>query len=182
MMCPQCSKADDVSRIDTEGKFHFCLKCNYTWAISEKGTKKENKKSDMSFRGLPVAQQFLQNLCKIERLPPEIKASMEAQLTTLLMEQWVDGMRAGQVASIVHAMDHYRKKEPVVEDTPEPKDYQTVVKVPTKVIRKGVGITEEEYETSLEKLAELLYHIGEGKVDRATLDLDNKRMSLEGPI
>jgi len=174
MKCPRCSQSKDVTRVDSDGKYHLCIKCNFSWAT---GKETEEKAADVNFRGLPTSQQFVEAFAKIENLDPVIKSAMEAQLTGLLMEQWIEGMKAGQLASIVHAKEYYKDKEC---PTPVEKFQQLmeICGVGTKIIHtEGTNSSEDSISIAAQVYDSLGLYVSHIKA--ATLNVDTRTMSLE---
>lgn len=105
MICPKC-KSKIVQPITEDKQKFYCVDCNYSW-------KKENSDKEpegtLEFNGIPAARQIFEVLTKGQEFTPEFRAALESQVTALLLDQWFEGMKAGQMASILYAKEHYGK-------------------------------------------------------------------------
>lgn len=105
MICPKCESAK-TQHIDHEKKAFLCVECNYAW-------KKENGPNEpsgtLAFNGVPEAQKIFQILTQGQKFTPEFQAALESQITAILFDQWFSGMKVGQIASILYAVEHYGK-------------------------------------------------------------------------
>lgn len=105
MKCPSC-KSPRVQQITDDGLRLYCVDCNHAW---KKETPTENPSGEMSFNGVPAAKQIFEALTKGQNLTPEFRAALESQITAILLDQWFNGFKAGQMASILYAKEHYGK-------------------------------------------------------------------------
>ena len=100
MKCTRCNK-NNTSKIDQDGRYIYCLDCNFTFK-----TAVVVKTGTVEF---PTSK-FLDDVKKMELASPQERAILEAGLTGEFMEQWFEGFKAGQMASIVHARKYYDGK------------------------------------------------------------------------
>ena len=105
MVCPKC-KSKKVQPITDDKKRFYCVDCNYSWKFEN-----ENKepKGNLIFNGIPTAKQLFMALTKGQVFTPELRAALESQITALLLDQWFEGFKAGQMASILYAKEYYGK-------------------------------------------------------------------------
>ena len=102
MTCPKCGspKTQPISEI------HFyCVNCNHTWSTNNK----EEPKGTLDFTGAVTAKRIFEVLTKDQEFTPEFRAALETQITAIIFEQWFEGFKAGQMASILYAREHYGK-------------------------------------------------------------------------
>lgn len=105
MTCPKC-KSQKVQPVTSDGNRLYCVDCNYAW-------KKENGKNEhegnLNFEGFPKARQIFDALTKGQSFTPEFRAALESQISAIILDQWFEGFKAGQMASILYAKEHYGK-------------------------------------------------------------------------
>lgn len=106
MICPKC-KSKNVKPITDDKKRLYCVTCNYSWK-PENGDKEPE--GTLSFNGIPTAKQIFDVLTRGQTFSPELRAALESQVTALLLDQWFEGMKAGQIASILYAKEYYMKQ------------------------------------------------------------------------
>lgn len=105
MICPKC-RSQKTQHIDHGKNAFLCIECNYSWK-PENGAKEP--KGNLSFNGIPEAKQIFEALTKGQDFTPEFRAALETQITAILFDQWFNGMKTGQMASILYAKEHYGK-------------------------------------------------------------------------
>lgn len=102
MNCPKCEN-QKTQPITKDGSKRYCPDCNHSWDIDSR----KNKEGSVDFSAVPDAKKFIDALIKDQEISPEIRAVIETQLISMLMDQWFDGFKGGQLASIVYARSHY---------------------------------------------------------------------------
>lgn len=105
MICPKCASTN-VQPITDDRERLYCVDCNFAWkninGVAEpKGT--------LSFDGVPKAQELFKILTKGQEFTPEFRSALESQLVAMLLDQWFDGFKGGQMASILYARGSYGK-------------------------------------------------------------------------
>jgi hypothetical protein len=100
----------------------YCVDCNYSWDASHKGNE---PKGTMNFTGAVTAKKVFEVLTKGQDFSPEFRAALETQIVGIIFEQWFEGFKAGQMASILYAREHYGKDRNGSEGTTLPSDEGT---------------------------------------------------------
>jgi hypothetical protein len=103
MDCPKC-KSKKIQNI-SQHKF-YCVNCNYAWDSSNGANETSGK---LDFSGAITAKKIFEVLTKDQDLTPEFRAALETQITSIIFEQWFEGFKAGQMASILYAREFYGK-------------------------------------------------------------------------
>jgi len=106
MECPRCKskKIQPISR-PSDNK-HYCVDCNYAWDTTQSA---KEAKGTLDFSGAITAKKIFDILTKDQDLTPEFRAALETQITSIIFEQWFEGFKAGQMASILYAREFYGK-------------------------------------------------------------------------
>lgn len=128
MVCPKC-KSENIQPIsETPGKY-YCVACNYAWDF-----KNEDKEPQgtLNFTGVVPAERLFDVMVKEQDISPELRAALKTQFIGILFENWFEGLKAGQMLSILHAKEYYGKdrngtdttirSSEVRDDGPERKD------------------------------------------------------------
>jgi len=105
MHCPMCRYVAP-QEITNNGDKYYCIKCNYSWSVENEC---KEPKGDLSFSGIPLAKELFKLLTKDQEISPEMRAALESQMSAVIFDQWFEGFKAGQMASILYAKEHYGK-------------------------------------------------------------------------
>jgi len=103
MKCPKCETPGMKLQPGTK-KYYYCSGCNYAFSVDEKYNAKE---FELNFEGLAPVKSILDFIAGVAELNPVTRSIIETQMTAALFEQWFEGMKAGQLASIVYAKEFY---------------------------------------------------------------------------
>jgi hypothetical protein len=102
VICPKCQSTKSQIVSHDQGMY-YCPDCNHAW-----GGKKESS-GTLAFNGAEDAKQLFEMMFKNQNVTPEIRAIWETQITAVMMDQWFEGLKVGQLLSITYAKDFYGK-------------------------------------------------------------------------
>lgn len=140
VVCPKC-KSEKVQIISKSSTKYYCVSCNYAWDYKNKIGEPEGS---LDFSGAISAKRIFDVLTKGQDFTPEFRAALETQITSVIFEQWFEGFKAGQMASILYAKEFYGKDRDGTNKTVsgrEGGDASTSKKDPGEPIERKGSIT-----------------------------------------
>lgn len=79
-------------------KRYYCTSCKHTWSEGDQKKKVE----EVSLGGVEEVDRLIASIGESLKLSTEIKATLVAQFTSVCLDKWYEGFKAGLMAQIVH--------------------------------------------------------------------------------
>ena len=92
-----------------ETKSYYCSSCKGTW--TEDKTQKKIKEESLSMGSVQEVGKLVELVSNTLQLSTEIKATFSAQFTSLCLDNWYEGFKAGLMAQIVGEKEKEKSHE-----------------------------------------------------------------------